>query len=108
MVDRYGALVYRAAREREKHAILLKFFLADETFIPAVTTKRIPKESFFPNDEFLCHPCLQENEFLERLESFSVDRGVTVPKQPMWRGKRISLFKFYNLVLKHGGFEKVS
>ena len=51
---------------------------------------------------------MQENEFLERLESFSVDRGVTVPKQPIWRGKRISLFKFYNLVLKHGGFEKVS
>ncbi|CAH3186282.1 unnamed protein product [Porites lobata] len=49
----------------------------------------------------------KENEFLERLESFSVDRGVTVPKQPIWRGKRISLFKFYNLVLKHGGFEKV-
>ncbi|CAH3175007.1 unnamed protein product [Porites evermanni] len=49
----------------------------------------------------------KENEFLERLESFSVDRGVTVPKQPIWRGKRISLFKFYNLVLKHGGFEKI-
>ena len=85
-----------------------RVFLADETFIPTVNPKRIPKESFYTNDEFLFHPCLQENEFLERLESFSVDRGVTVPKQPIWRGKRISLFKFYNLVLKHGGFEKVS
>ena len=60
----------------------------------------IMKSSFFS--------FLQEKEFLERLESFSLERGVTLPKQPIWRGKRISFFRFYNLVLKHGGFENVS
>lgn len=49
----------------------------------------------------------KEKEFLERLQSFSIERGVTLPKQPVWRGKRISFFRFYNLVLKHGGFENV-
>jgi len=49
----------------------------------------------------------KEKEFLESLESFSVERDQAVPKEPMWRGKRISLFKFYNLVVQHGGFENV-
>lgn len=51
---------------------------------------------------------LQEKDFLESLQSFSLERGVTVPKEPVWRGKRISIFRFYNLVQQHGGFENVS
>lgn len=49
----------------------------------------------------------KEKDFLESLQSFSLERGVTVPKEPVWRGKRISIFRFYNLVQQHGGFENV-
>ena len=51
---------------------------------------------------------LQEKDFLESLQSFSLERGVSVPKEPVWRGKRINIFRFYNLVQQHGGFENVS
>lgn len=49
----------------------------------------------------------KEKDFLEYLQSFSLERGVTVPKEPVWRGKRINIFRFYNLVQQHGGFENV-
>lgn len=49
----------------------------------------------------------KEKEFMESLELFLEQQGSTVPKEPMWRGKRISLFKFYNLVIQNGGFENV-
>lgn len=49
----------------------------------------------------------REKEFLERLEAFSLERGLTVPKEPVWRGKRICFRRFYNLVVQHGGFENV-
>lgn len=45
---------------------------------------------------------------MESLELFLEQQGSIVPKEPMWRGKRISLFKFYNLVVQNGGFENVS
>ena len=51
---------------------------------------------------------LQEKDFLESLQSFSLERGVSAPKEPVWRGKRINIFRFYNLVEQHGGFENVS
>ncbi|KAL9966285.1 hypothetical protein ACROYT_G024338 [Oculina patagonica] len=49
----------------------------------------------------------KEKEFLEYLQSFSLEKGVTVPKEPVWRGKQVNLFRFYNLVQQHGGFENV-
>lgn len=55
----------------------------------------------------LLNPDLKEKEFLERLQSFSLERGVSLPKAPVWRGKSINLLRFYKLVQKRGGFEKV-
>lgn len=85
-----------------------------ERRLSATSPLNSPTLPFMPNKQWLSYTGhltsvtdWKEKEFLESLESFSRERGLTVPKEPIWRGKRISLCKFYNLVVQHGGFENI-
>lgn len=78
-----------------------------DTPLNSPTIPLMASEHFGVEQECLANPELKEKEFLERLQAFSSERGVTLPRAPVWRGKSINLFRFYNLVQQRGGFEKV-